>query len=520
VSGAGAILRPAAIAAALVFFIVAPNGAANRAAAADPACGGLAAAGLIADTTVASARMVAADAAQGLPAYCEVTATIRPVPGSAIGVVYRLPDNWNGKMLGIGGGGNAGDVTLATAVPGLVRGFAVIETDTGHPSAVSTDASFMFASPGHLNRVALEDFGFRAIHEMTLVGKAVISDYYSKFPAKSYFMGCSTGGRQGFTEVQRYPGDYDGVVSGAPVYDLRVQTSALFRMQFFQHDPASKLTPAQVTLVNDAALRACDLIDGVKDGIIADPTKCTFDPGQLACRPGQTGTDCLTERQVQAVRRSYAGIGTLDGRVAAWPLPRGGELQWTLRSIGGTPDNPIGTNFPLGIVYLLNVLYADSNRDWESLTPDAVMLAIQQSDVAPLVTAANPDASAFLKRGGKWIMWHGAYDPGPSPYGTLAYYHAMLAVSAKKLGISQAALDDDVRVFLAPGVYHCRGGPGPDKFDMLSAIDDWVADGKPPARIIATKAGAPISRPLCVYPAAARYTGSGDIDRAENYACK
>jgi feruloyl esterase len=514
------VLRSAAIAATMLLFVAVPRGAADRAGAAEPACGALTAPGLIAHTIVASARAVDADAAQGLPGYCEVTAAIHPVPGSNIGVVYRLPDNWNGKMLGIGGGGNAGNVTLAGAASGLVKGYAVIETDTGHPSAVSTDASFMFSAPGKPNRVALEDFGFRAIHEMTVAGKAVIAHYYSKAPAKSYFAGCSTGGRQGFTEVQRYPDDYDGVVSGAPVYDLRVQTSALFRLQFFQHDPASKLTPAEVAMVNKAALDACDLDDGVKDGIIANPATCKWDPVQLACKPASGPGTCLTERQVAAVRRSYAGISTRDGRVAAWPLPRGGELQWTLRSIGGTPDNPMGTNFPLGVVYLLDILFADPGHAWDGITPDQALGYVQQSEVAPLVQATNPDVAPFFKHGGKWIMWHGEYDPGPSPLGTLEYYHAMLTATAAKLGVSPASLNNDVRVFLAPGVYHCGGGPGPDRFDMVAAIDDWVAAGRAPASIVATKLGSPISRPLCVYPAEARYTVNGDIDRAENYVCK
>lgn len=515
--GIGQIFRPAAIAAAIVLCVAASHDATSRAAAAEPACSGLTAAGLFADTTVTSARMVEANV--GLPAFCEVTATIRPVPGSNIGVVYRLPENWNGKMLGIGGGGFSGNVTLLGAGPGLGKGFAVAETDTGHPGTGNNDGSFMIESPGHINRVTLADFGYRSVHEMTVIGKAVIAHYYSQAPSKAYFQGCSTGGRQGFTEVQRFPDDYDGVVSGAPVYDLRVQTSALFRLQFFQLNPASKLTPAQVELVNRAALNACDLDDGVKDGIIADPSTCKWDPAELGCK-GADAPTCLTDRQLQAVRRSYAGITTQDGRVAAFPLPRGGELQWTPRSIGGTPDNPLGTNFALGVSYLMDVLYADPNHPWQAMTPDQALGAIAQSDTAPLVQATDPDASAFFKRGGKWIMWHGVYDPGPSPIGTLAYYHAMLAASAAKLGVSQAALNDDVRVFLAPGVYHCGGGPGPDRFDMISAIDGWVADGKPPARIIATKTGAAISRPLCVYPAAAHYTGTGDIDRAENYVCK
>jgi feruloyl esterase len=517
----GSLLRAAAIALLVCFCAFAPRAATQRAAAAEPACSGLETAGLVANTIVTSARTVAADAAPNIPAYCEVVATIRPVPGSNIGVVYRLPDDWNGKLLGIGGGGFAGDVTLAGAAQGLIRGYAVIETDTGHSSTNPTDGSFMIDAPGKINRVTLTDFGFRAVHEMTLAGKAIVAHYYGHGPSKSYFEGCSTGGRQGFTEVQRFPDDYDGVISGAPLYDLRAQTSALFRIQFFQKDPASKITPAQVQTINADVLRACDLNDGVRDGVIEDPANCKWDPAAIACKGGNdAGTGCLTARQVMAVRRSYNGIATQDGRVAAFPLPRGGELQWTPFSIGGTPTNPFGLNFPLGVQYFMDVIYANPNQAWDSITPEQALGAIGQSDTAPLVTANNPDVSAFFKRGGKWIMWHGLYDPAPSPQATLEYYHAALAASAKKMGVSEAALASDVRVFLAPGVYHCGGGPGPDQFDLLSALDDWAAGGKPPARILATKTASPLSRPLCVYPAQARFTGSGDSNRAENFICK
>ena len=514
------LLRPAAIALLVLICAFAPRAATLRAAAAEPACGALATAGLVANTTVTSARMVFAGAAPNIPAYCEVVATIRPVAGSNIGVVYRLPDDWNGKMLGVGGAGFAGDLTLAGAAQGLTRGYAVIATDTGHSATSPLDGSFMIDAPGKIDRVALTDFGYRAVHEMTLAGKSLIARYYRRAPSKSYFEGCSTGGRQGFTEVQRFPTDYDGVISGAPLYDLRAQTSALFRIQFFQKDPSAKITPAQVRTINADVLRACDLNDGVRDGVIEDPATCKWDPAQLACKGGDAGTGCLTARQVMAVRRSYNGIATQDGRVAAFPLPRGGELQWTALSIGGTPDNPFGLNFPLGVQYFMDVIYANPNQAWDSITPEQALDAIGQSETAPLVTANDPDVSAFFKRGGKWIMWHGLDDPAPSPQGTLEYYHAALAASAKRMGVNEAALAADVRVFLAPGVYHCGGGPGPDRFDLLAALDDWAAGGKPPARIIATKAGSPLSRPLCAYPAQARYTGSGDPDRAENFACK
>ncbi len=175
---------------------------------------------------------------------------------------------------------------------------------------------------------------------------------------------------------------------------------------------------------------------------------------------------------------------------------------------------------PLGVVYLMNLLFANPAHSWEDMTPDQALGYIAQSQVSPIMQATNPDVAPFFKHGGKWIVWHGEYDPGPSPYGTLEYYNAMLKATAAKLGVAPASLNDDVRVFLAPGVYHCGGGPGPDRFDMVSAIDDWVAAGRAPSSILATKLGSTISRPLCVYPATARYAGSGDIDRAENYVCK
>lgn len=482
------------------------------------ACAALTAPGQFPDTTVVSAKKVAAE--RNLPNFCEVEATIRPEPGSTIGVVYRLPDGWNGKFYGVGGGGFSGNVSIQAAAPGLAKGYATAGTDTGHATTASNSGDFLIDRKGQVNPVQLADFGWRSIHLMTTVGKAVANRYYARPVTRAYFQGCSTGGRQGLTEVQRYPDDYDGVIAGAPVYDLRVQTSALFRIQDFHKDPASNLLPSHAVLINQAALDACDLQDGLKDGIINNPPACRWDPVSLACKPGQAPAQCLTPKQVAAVRASYAGVRTAKGQVAAWPLARGGELEWPARSIGGAPDNPYGSNHTLGARYLFYFLYGDPDRAWTAITPDAVMADLAASPVAKAFQANDPDVSTFVKRGGKLMLWHGGYDPGPSPAGTLDYLAKAKAATAAKLGTTPASLDKSMRFFVATGVYHCRGGPGPDQFDLLGAMDAWVDEGKAPDRILATKANAPISRPLCAWPALPRYSGSGDPNSEASFVCR
>jgi feruloyl esterase len=483
------------------------------------ACIGLAAPGQFPDTTVASAKLVAANPARKLPAFCEVSAMIRPEPGSNIGVIFRLPEGWNGKFYGIGGGGFVGNLTTQGAAPGLAKGYATAGTDTGHPGTGNADGDFLIDRPGHVNPVELADFGWRAIHLMTTVGKAVTAAYYGRMPTRAYYQGCSTGGREGLTEVQRYPDDYDGVIAGAPVYDLRVQTSALFRIQDFHKDPASNLVPGQAEMINRAVLDACDAADGLKDGIVNNPGACRWDPGVLQCKAGASGAQCLTAKQVAAVRASYAGVKTSKRAVAAWPLARGGELEWPARSIGGEPKNPFGSNHTLGARYLFYFLYGDPDREWTGITPDEAMADLAASPVAKAFQANDPDISRFVKRGGKLLLYHGSYDPGPSPVGTLDYMDKARRVTAAKLGLAPASLDKDMRLFMATGVYHCRGGPGPDQFDLLAAVSDWVENGRAPERIVATKANAPISRPMCVWPALPRYKGAGDPDSEASFAC-
>jgi feruloyl esterase len=481
--------------------------AAPRASAQD-ACAAVRSARLP-DTTIVSTQQVPADAQRGTPAFCEVRATISPVPASHITAVYRLPAMWNGKLLGIGGGGFAGNLNLDAAVDGLKRGYAVVQNDLGHSGAGALDPSFAITKDGQPNTEGIIDFGHRATHLATLVGKQLVARFYGRTPQRAYWQGCSTGGRQGLAEVQRYPEDYDGVIAGAPVYTPLVYSNAILRVQAFHAKPESNLLPAQVPLIHDAVLAACDAKDGVKDGILTDPRSCKWDPAELACKSGSSAPACLTPAQVETVRRVYDGVKTKNGAYAAMPLMRGGEADWVTRMIG-TPRQPLGLNSALGAPFMAYIVKHDPNYDIMTFDPDRDLPALS-SGIAAEVHQQNANIAPFVRHGGKLLLWHGFNDPGPSPLSSIEYFDAVQkAVPAAK---------DSVRLFLAPGVLHCGGGPGPDRFDLLTALEQWVERGNPPASIIATKADSPMSRPLCPYPQVAVYNGTGDTNDAASFRC-
>ena len=460
-------------------------------------------------TTVLSSKSI--PAAEAAPAHCEVTATVAAEPGSRIGVVVRLPASWNGKLVGLGGGGWAGNVRLETAAPVLRQGYATVQTDGGHPSPSAGDTSWV-APGGRPDDVALRDFSYRAIHEMTVLGKAVVAGYYGRSHQRAYYQGCSTGGRQGLMEVQRYPTDYDGVVAGAPVYSLRVQSAEIWRDLIFAQ-PGAAITRAQSEMIQRASLASCDLLDGLKDGIVADPRACRFDPGALACRSGVAADDCLTTEQVAAVRKAYAEVRTRDGAVAVFPLGRGSEAAWAgftnIANAAGPPARNLG---------LRAVMFGNPDFAFASFDPARHVPEVRARDFAKEYEAASPDISAFVNRGGKLLLWHGVDDPGPSYLGTIEYYEDVKRTTGAKVGAGR--LDSSVRLFLAPGVYHCSGGPGADRFDMISALDAWVERGTAPMRISANKADGSMPRPLCPYPALPRYDGRGNVREERSFACR
>jgi feruloyl esterase len=458
-------------------------------------------------TTIVSTTMTPADAATSAPAFCEVTATISPVPGSSIGVVYRLPENWNGKMVGLGGGGWAGNIALNRAMGGLKQGYATAQTDAGHP--IPTVAADIWRPDKWGTPETFADFQYRAIHEMTTLAKAVVAKYYGKPQTKAYFHGCSTGGRQGLMEVQRYPTDYDAVVSMAPVYSLTVQTSSAVRANTLGR-PGAALTPEVLSTVNAAVLASCDAKDGLADGLLEDPRQCRWDPAELLCKAGQSGNDCLTPPQVDALRTLYTGVKTSDGRVVAWPLSRGDESSWRgpVPLTGPASD----TSNAGGLGALTGPVFGDPNFNLASFDPARHYDVVAKSAFAKDYEANDPNIAKFTKRGGKLLLWHGWGDPGPSPWLTIDYYERVLKATPDATS--------SVRLFMAPNVGHCAGGRGPDQFDALMAIDAWVTTGTAPDMLLATKAKPPMTRPLCAYPKVARYKGSGDINDAANFVCK
>jgi feruloyl esterase len=447
------------------------------------------------------ARWVAAT--ETAPAYCEVRAVLSPAKGSTIGVMYRLPESWNGKLLGLGGGGWAGNVTLGAAMPGLRAGYATAQTDGGHAQTGAWDNDWS-SSPE-----ALTDFAYRAINQMTVGGKALVKAFYGKAQDKAYFQGCSTGGRMALMEAQRFPEDYDAIIAQAPVYSLQVQTSAVLRNQVLK--AGGGFTPAQLKLANDAVLKACDAKDGLADGVIAAPRQCDWSPKVLACAPGQdAGASCLSAGQVTALETLYAGIRQKKKDWAMLPLAKGSETGWIpfIATDGSGTTQASGGGMP----GLSKVLFGDRTVDFNAFDAEADVTQARTSAFGKAYEANNPDLSAFIARGGKLLLWHGESDPGPSPVGTVDYYQAML----KKTKSGAAA----TRLFLAPGVGHCAGGPGADQVNYLAALDDWVTSGTAPETLVATKINSPVKRTLCAFPQVARYKGEGDANDPANHVCE
>jgi feruloyl esterase len=443
------------------------------------------------------------DAKDGLPAYCEVKAVLSPAAGSNIGVVYRLPAAWNGKVLGLGGGGWAGNVTLMAATEGLKAGYATLQTDGGHPGTSPWDNAWA------ANPEAATDFAWRAVHEMTVAGKKLATAHYARAPKKAYFQGCSTGGRMALMEAQRFPADYDAISAGAPVYTLQVQTSAVLRNNTFAAGSgAGGFTAADLQLAKDTALATCDAADGLKDGLINNPRACQFDPGVLQCKGAKTAS-CLTPAQVTSLRAVYTGVKSPDGQWAMFPMSPGGETGWSL--FVGTEGKGSDATGGGGLMGLANLLFGGRSVNFAALDPNVDVPQLRSSAFAQMYEAKNPDLSGFFGHGGKLILWHGENDPGPSPIGTNDYNRAVLA--------KNAAATNQLRYFLLPGVEHCRGGPGADQIALLEALDHWDESGKAPDVLVGTKADTTITRPHCAWPKSAHYRGNGNPNDPASWQC-
>jgi len=456
---------------------------------------------------VTSAVRVSADPNLGLPAFCELTVVLGPAAGSVITSIYRLPDNWNGKMLGLGGGGWAGQLALLSpranvlaATSGLPRGYATAQTDAGHPTANAADPGWVRGNPA-----AVTDFGHRAIHETAVLGKVLVARYYGRASDRNYFMGCSTGGRMAMMESQRYPDDYEGIVAKAPVYSLLVQSSTVLRDRIFRA-PGAEISPALLRKVNAAALAACDKDDGLVDGVLSKPYACNWEPAAMLCKAGESPGNCLTAPQVKAVRDLYTTIRGKDGAVGSYGMPRGSEAGWNpfIATLISTARTAI--NGALG--ELTELMFGDAGF-YLSEFDVADQAAVHASPFAKEYEASSTDLSRYFKRGGKLILWHGLDDPGPSALATADYYEK----AVKQNGA------DNIRFYGAPGVYHCGGGPGADQTDLLTAMEQWVEEGRAPGQLLAANTRTGYTRPLCEWPKTPRYT-SGDPKLAASFRCE
>jgi hypothetical protein len=453
----------------------------------------------------------------------------KPVADSDIPIEVWMPlTGWNGKLIGLSNGGFAGQIDYMGLGASMAKGYAAAATDTGH-SGSAADASWAL---GHPEKVV--DFGHRGIHEMTRVAKLVAQQYFGSVPSRSYFTGCSDGGREALMEVQRYPDDYDGVLAGAPAnYWTGLLSLGISDTQALNATPASFIPQAKIPTIASAVLAACDKFDGVSDGILNDPRQCHFDPSSIRCKAGEDSNSCLTEPQVTALKQIYAGLQDAKGQTifpGHLPGAEGGPSGWGLWITGPAPAKSAMAF--LGIAYYSNMVYEKRDWDYKSFTVDSGLQAAVEKTAAAL-NAVNPDLSAFRARGGKLIIYHGWNDPAIPALNTVNYYEEVIA----KMG--QASTDSFARLYIVPGMQHCGGGPGPGSFgafvgslpddpqhNILIALENWVEKGTAPATIIATKRaegnpqGNPtMTRPLCPYPQSANYKGSGDPNSADSFVC-
>lgn len=380
----------------------------------------------------------------------------------------------------------------------LRQGYATASTDTGHSSQ---GGGFALGHPEKLI-----DFSWRSEHEMTVKAKAIIQAFYGSAARRSYWNGCSTGGRQGLKEAQKFPDDFDGIIAGAPANRTAIALWIAFAVL---KDRASYIPPSKYPLIHKAALDACDAADGVKDGLIENPASCKFDPRVLLCKGGD-GENCLTAPQAEAARRIYGpGRNPRTGAELFAAFAPGSELGWA--TLAGGPEP-----YRNGLDQFLYVVFQDPKWDWRTFDFDKDVTRSERPEFTAM-NATDPDLSRFVAHDGKLLIYHGWADQNVPPANTVKYFKA---VEAKMGGAAKAA--NNVRLFMAPGMGHCGGGEGPNTFDKIGALDRWVEEGVAPERIVAThiSAGKPDrTRPLCPYPRTAVYKGSGSIDDAANFTC-
>jgi hypothetical protein len=448
------------------------------------------------------------------PEHCRVSILVAP----EINIEVNLPSAWNGRLYMFGNGGFAGEAfdaanRAATRARGLKYGFATAATDTGHSAASEPGASFA------ANRQKLVDFGFRSLHVTAEAAKLLVRAYYGATPSKSYFDGCSQGGRQALIFAQRFPGDFDGILAGAPGLD---QTGTMLaRAWWMQGLAANPIPAAKLPLLAERVYQQCDAKDGLKDGLIDDPRKCGFQPARdlPRCEAGTDKSDCFTAAQIASLERVHSDVMSQGKRLfPGWPVSSeiagaNGQSGW----IGEAVNRPNGTSTwtSYAETFLRYMAFPERDANAPISRFDVDQDPPKTALLHQILDATDTDLSAFQRRGGRIMMYFGWADPQLNPMMGVEYYEKVV----ERMGSSTG---DFFRLFMVPGMFHCRGGVGTDVFDATTPLVKWVESGAAPDRIAASRvvdSKVVRTRPLCAYPQVARYQGSGSIDDAANFTC-
>jgi len=434
-----------------------------------------------------------------MPAFCRVAVTSKPSSDSNIKIEVWLPvSGWNGKFYAVGNGGWGGSIPYRGMVEGIEANYATAGTDTGHDVG---DGSFI---PGHPEKFI--DYGYRADHEMTLRAKEIIKAYLKNDPKYSYWIGCSLGGMEALVEADRYPADYDAIIAGAPMNPMSMfNAEQIWNGWLALKFPDAIIPNAKFAVMHEAVMKACATPIGQKQGFVEDPGSCKWDPASLLCKNGDA-PDCLTAAQVETAHKIYEGpVNPRTGEHIFPGIPLGLEGELAQRGMSG--ESKIATNL------YRYAAYQDPNWDWTTMDYDTAITKAR-TVVDPVMRAGN-NLNAFLNRGGKLLM-HGGWAEMRNGSELAQYYQDVM----RNAGESKA---DQVRLFLIPGMGHCGGGAGPNQFDKLTTLDDWVTSGKAPDQIVMSKSsGGQVirTRPACAWPAVAMYKGTGSEDDAGSYTCK
>ena len=452
-----------------------------------------------------------------LPSFCRVQILDQPSSDSTIHTEVWLPaSGWNGRLSTRGNGGFAGSIYYGQMATALMQHYATAGTDTGHSTQTSEFAL------GHPEKV--KDFGWRAIHDMTVQAKAVVAAFYGHPQSHTYFVACSDGGREALMEAQRFPADYDGILAGAPAYNwTALLAGGASDAQKLNETPDSYIPATRLPLIANAVRKACDAQDGVKDGVVNDPRACHFNPETLLCKQG--GSDsCLSSEQVQSLKAIYSAKVDDRGHTIYPGYERGAEdavQSWTPWKVAAKPSEPTLLQF-FSTGFFRDFVFEDRNWQLSDFHLGTDFERAQHKTAADL-DAVDPNLQPYVQRGGRLILYHGWNDPAIAAPGTIAYYNAV------RSALGQRETEQGVRLYLVPGMLHCSGGPGATEFDqdgdglrsdaehdVLTSLEQWVEVGKAPGALVAKSKT--MSRPLCVYPAQARYKG-GDSNQATSFTC-